>query len=381
MRSKGIVKKLSELESVRGKILSKRIVDVKTVRKRKERPGGLSLSWDPGVGGGAGDLPDGEHHGGRGERDRHNKLNLKTEIKHQDTSIFINNINRYKYEQETVKDLVGVFEDGRHGHGGEGGGHRDGVVAEGTSGSSPRKRRKCSEMGPSPNTPVRPWPRTSASTPPSTPRSTRRSPRPRWRGSRQPLSPCYVPPPSQSSIGCRTVPGEGSGTRALTRWPPTLTTAGGTRPGLQSSGGESSSLPLSRPTLTPTQPNLRNMRTMTRWPPSHTTAEGTWPALQSSGQSSSSLSPQRQQHPRVHLTPENPAAWLFWRETSGSSGSSTSCLDSGKKRKLERSSWSSSSTPSTMTTEEPAASSTSPEIFDNIKSGIIREKKERKDHA
>ena len=143
MKSKGRVTKLSELESVRGKILSKRIVDVKTVRKRKERPGGLSLSWDPGVGGGAGDLPDGEHHGGRGERDRHNKLNLKTEIKHQDTSIFINNINKYRYEQETVKDLVGVFEDVRQVHGGEGGSNRDGFVAERTTGYSPRKRRKC----------------------------------------------------------------------------------------------------------------------------------------------------------------------------------------------------------------------------------------------
>jgi hypothetical protein len=112
------------LESVQSKILSKRVNDIglemsgswrkewisgsrrtqeinsqgqsEIVRKRKERPGGLSLSWDTGLGGGAGDLPDGEHHGGRGERDRHIKLNLKTEIKHQDTSIFINNINKYK---------------------------------------------------------------------------------------------------------------------------------------------------------------------------------------------------------------------------------------------------------------------------------------------
>jgi hypothetical protein len=202
MRSGGgvkTVKKLSELESVRGKILNKRVIDVETVRKRKERPGGLSLSWDLGVGGGAGDLPEGEHHGGWGKSYRHSKLNLKTEIKHQDTLIFIKNINKYKYEQEAVKELVGVFEVGRHGHGREGGGHRVGVVAEGTSdwSSSPGNRRKLSEIGPSPNTPVRSGPRTSATTPPTTPRSTIKSARPRWRGLRRPpLSSCDVPPTS-----------------------------------------------------------------------------------------------------------------------------------------------------------------------------------------
>ena len=148
------VKKFSELESVQSKILSKRVNDIgqkmsgswrkewisgsrrtqetnnqgqsEIVRKRKERPGGLPghtyPAWNPGEGGGAGELAEEGHHGGQGERDTHHNLNLKTEMKHQHTQIFIKNINKYKYNKETVKEIVEGFEFGRLGHGGRGGG-------------------------------------------------------------------------------------------------------------------------------------------------------------------------------------------------------------------------------------------------------------------
>jgi hypothetical protein len=127
------VKKFSELESVQSKILSKRVNDIgqkmsgswrkewisgsrrtqetnnqgqsEIVRKRKERPGGLPghtyPAWNPGEGGGAGELAEEGHHGGQ---------------------IFIKNINKYKYNKETVKEIVEGFEFGRLGHGGRGGG-------------------------------------------------------------------------------------------------------------------------------------------------------------------------------------------------------------------------------------------------------------------